>query len=67
MGAPTGWTYVHGPSLADAPNDYPAEDVCAVDIKPDGRREAASGDGVAVPVAEWLGRRIAMISGDSAA
>jgi len=58
MGAPDGWTYDTGPSLVDAPNTYPAEDRCVVDLLPDGRRESAAGDGVAVPCAEWIGRRI---------
>lgn len=60
MGAPDGWTCDHGPSLADAPNDYPSEDSCPIDPLPDGRREAASGDGVAVPCAEWIGVRLSM-------
>lgn len=58
MGAPDGWTLDSGPSLADAPNTYPSADRCAIDPLPDGRREAASGDGVAVPCAEWIGHRI---------
>ena len=58
MGAPDGWTYPDGPSLADAPMGLPAENACAVDYPPDGRREAATGDGVAVPCSEWLGRRL---------
>ena len=58
MGAPDGWTYDFGPSLVDAPMGLPVENACAVDFTPDGRREAATGDGVAVPCAEWIGRRI---------
>jgi DNA (cytosine-5)-methyltransferase 1 len=64
MGAPDGWTNLHGPSLADAPLTYPTADRSPVDLKPDGRREAATGDGVAVPVAEWIAHRILLITGD---
>jgi len=63
MGAPDGWTLPSGPSLADALNDYPAENRCALDPLPDGPREAASGDGVAVPCAEWIGRRLLRFGG----
>jgi DNA (cytosine-5)-methyltransferase 1 len=58
MGAPDGWTYDVGPSLADASNSYPTEDHCVVDRLPDGRRESAAGDGVAVPCAQWIGERL---------
>ena len=58
MGAPDGWTYDTGPSLADEPMGLPRSDRCVLDLPPDGRREAATGDGVAVPCAEWIGRRL---------
>lgn len=58
MGAPGGWTYPWGPSLADAPTTGPVENACAVDYPPDGPRESASGDGVAVPCAEWIANRL---------
>lgn len=58
MGAPDGWTYPWGPSLADAPTTGPLENACAVDYPPDGPRESASGDGVAVPCAEWIAGRL---------
>jgi hypothetical protein len=57
-------TPYYGPSLADAPLTYPTADRSPVDLKPDGRREAATGDGVAVPVAEWIAHRILLITGD---
>lgn len=58
MGAPDGWTYPHGPSLLGTANTYPSDDRCPVDLRPDGRRESATGDGVVVQVAEWIGRRL---------
>ncbi len=34
------------------------------DLGPDSRRYAALGDAVTVPVAEWIGRRLAAVGGD---
>ncbi len=62
MGAPDGWTYDVGPSLVEASNTYPAEDRCVLDWLPDGRRESAAGDGVAVPCAQWIGERLLGVS-----
>lgn len=62
MGAPDGWTLLDGPSLADAPMGLPAENASVVDPLPDGRREAACGDGVAVPCAEWIGARLRAVA-----
>lgn len=61
MGAPDGWTYDFGPSLADATNAFPQDECSPVDLTPDGRRESAAGDGVAVPCAEWIGARILLV------
>lgn len=55
MGWPDGWTYAHGPSLLDAPQGWPSADRSPADLRPDGRREAATGDGVVAHVAEWIG------------
>jgi len=35
-------------------------DSVEIDPPPDGRRYAAIGDAVTVPVAEWIGKRLAM-------
>ncbi len=64
MGAPDGWTYPFGPALLDAALSFPAEARCPVDLPPDGPREAAAGDGVAVPCAEWIGERIMSYEAD---
>jgi DNA (cytosine-5)-methyltransferase 1 len=52
MGWPDGWTYADGASLLDGGADGRG------DIPPDGRREAATGDGVVAHVAEWIGLKL---------
>jgi site-specific DNA-cytosine methylase len=60
MGWSDGWTLTHGPSSFAA--GAAERDACVVDPQPDGYRYAACGDGVATPVAEWIGRRILSVT-----
>lgn len=55
MGWPDDWTYDFGPSRVDAEQSWPSADRSPSELRPDGRRYSACGDGVVAHVAEWIG------------
>jgi site-specific DNA-cytosine methylase len=66
QGFPDGWTLDYGPSLAMMPSWYELPFTLLAspsEPAPDGRRYAAMGDAVTVPVAEWIGKRILALEG----
>ena len=64
QGFPDSWTVLEGPSLRGAPSwhEFPEYDPRPHDPRPDAPRYAAMGDAVTVPVIEWIGNRLTIVS-----